>query len=124
MMGQPSWSDDDRFATREARQQNIDALWELLGAWTREQSKFDVAREGQRRRIPCFPVNTIDDLMKDQHLEERRFFVPIDHPVAGTLRLPGVPYRLSDARVPAGTDTAPLLGQHNETVLASIKGSP
>ena len=124
MMGQPSWAEDERFATREARQENIDALWELLAAWTRGRSKFDIAREGQQRRIPCFPVNTVEDLMRDRHLEERRFFVPIDHPVAGSFKLPGVPYRLSDARVPAGSEPAPRLGQHNETVLADVRGRP
>ena len=123
MMGQPSWAEDERYATRAARQENIDGLWELLAAWTRGRSKFEIAREGQRRRIPCFPVNTIEDLMRDQHLEERQFFVPIDHPVAGYLKLPGVPYRLSDARVPAGLEPAPRLGQHNETVLAGVRRS-
>jgi crotonobetainyl-CoA:carnitine CoA-transferase CaiB-like acyl-CoA transferase len=124
MMGQPSWANDDRFATREARQDNIGGLWELLSVWTRTRSKFDIAREGQSRRIPCFPVNTVEDLMKDRHLEERQFFVPVEHPVAGSLRLPGVPYRLSDARVPAGSVPAPRLGQHNETVLAGVRGQP
>jgi benzylsuccinate CoA-transferase BbsE subunit len=124
MMGQPSWSEDERFATREARQENIDALWELLSVWTRDQSKFDIAREGQRRRIPCFPVNTIEDLMRDPHLEERQFFVPIVHPIAGPLKLPGVPYRLSDARGPSGTEPAPRLGEHNEAILAGVRGKP
>jgi crotonobetainyl-CoA:carnitine CoA-transferase CaiB-like acyl-CoA transferase len=124
MMGQPSWSQDERFATREARQENIDELWELLSVWTRARSKFDIAREGQQRRIPCFPVNTVEDLMTDRHLEERRFFVPIDHPVAGSFKLPGVPYKLSDAHVPASSEPAPQLGQHNETVLADVRGKP
>ena len=124
MMGQPSWAEDERFATREARQANIDELWELLADWTRGRSKFDIAREGQGRRIPCFPVNTVEDLMRDRHLEERQFFVPIDHPIAGSFKLPGVPYRLSDAHVPAGSEPAPLLGQDNATVLADVRAKP
>ncbi len=117
MMGNPDWSDDPKFNTRDARQKNAGELWELLSEWTSQRSKQDIAREGQRRRIPCFPVNTVKDLMTDPHLEDRRFFVPIGHPVAGELRYPGVPYRLSETTLPLDKMPAPTLGQHNEEVL-------
>ena len=117
LMGNPEWSDDPKFNTRDARQKNSGELWELLSEWTSQRSKQDIAREGQRRRIPCFPVNTVKDLMTDPHLEDRRFFVPIEHPVAGELRYPSVPYRLSETNLPLGSIPAPTLGQHNEEVL-------
>ena len=119
LMGNPEWSGDERFATREARQRNFPDLWELVGEWTRLRSKFDIAREGQARRIPCFPVNTVGDLLRDEHLAHRRFFVTIDHPEAGPLDYPGVPYRLSNTALPLDAGPAPLLGQHNETVLGT-----
>ena len=117
LMGNPDWGEDERFVTRDARQRNFPALWELVSDWTRHRSKFDIAREGQERRIPCFPVNTVEDLLRDPHLEERRFFVAIDHPVAGSLKYPGVPYRLSNTTLPLDARPAPLLGQHSESVL-------
>ena len=117
MMGNPDWSEDPKFNTRDARQKNSGELWELLSEWTSQRSKQDIAREGQRRRIPCFPVNTVKDLMRDPHLADRRFFVPISHPVAGELRYPGVPYRLSATTLPLDRMPAPTLGQHNDEVL-------
>ena len=117
MMGNPDWSDDPKFNTRDARQKNSGELWELLSEWTSQRSKQDIAREGQERRIPCFPVNTVKDLMTDPHLADRRFFVPISHPVAGELRYPGVPYRLSATTLPLDRMPAPTLGQHNDEVL-------
>ena len=117
LMGNPDWSEDPKFATRDARQKNAGELWLLLSEWTSQRSKQDIAREGQRRRIPCFPVNTVKDLMTDPHLEDRRFFVPIEHPVAGELRYPGVPYKLSETNLPLGRLPAPTLGQHNDEVL-------
>ena len=119
LMGSPEWSDDPRFNTRDARQQNSDELWALLSEWTRRRSKQDIAREGQRRRIPCFPVNTVKDLMADPHLEDRRFFVPISHPAAGELRYPGVPYKLSETDLPLGNLPAPTLGERNDEILHS-----
>jgi crotonobetainyl-CoA:carnitine CoA-transferase CaiB-like acyl-CoA transferase len=118
LMGNPDWSDDPKFNTRSARQQNSLELWELLAAWTGQRSRFDIARDGQQRRIPCFPVNTVSDLLADPHLKERRFFVSIDHPVAGTFQYPSVPYRLSKTPLTLGSRPAPTLGQHNAEVLS------
>ncbi len=114
LMGNPEWSDDPKFNTRSARQQNSLELWELLAAWTSQRSRFDIARDGQERRIPCFPVNTVSDLLTDPHLEDRRFFVSIDHPVAGTFQYPGVAYRMSNTPLTLGSRPAPTLGQHND----------
>ena len=116
-MENPDWGDDPKYSTRAARQRNSNQLWELLSSWTRPRSKYEIAREGQRRRIPCFPVNTVSDLLSDPHLEERKFFVTIEHPLAGEIRHPGVAYRLSGADLPLHRP-APTLGQHNRDVLA------
>ncbi len=72
---------------------------------------------GQERRVACFPVNTVGDLLDNNHLRERPFFVEIDHPEAGPLRYPGVAYRLADTPLPLDSRPAPLLGQHNGAIL-------
>ena len=117
VMGNPDWSDDERFATREAREANTSELWGLLSEWSRRFSKFDVARWGQGRRIPCFPVNTAEDLFTDPHLAHREFFSELEHPVAGTLRYPGAAYRLSNSPASANRRAAPMLGEHNHLLL-------
>ncbi len=114
VMGQPEWADDVRFRTREARQQNTPELWERLSQWSRQHSKHDIARWGQDKRIPCFPANTVEELLSDEHLAARHFFVEIDHPVAGRLQYPGVPYTFSNTPLPLKARPAPLLGQHND----------
>ena len=113
LMGNPAWATDERFASREARQRNFPELWRLVGEWTSDRSKYDIARDGQEHRIPCFPVNTVEDLLNDPHLEQREFFVTIDHPVAGRLKYPGVPYKLSNTVLPLDVRPAPTLGEHN-----------
>lgn len=118
MMGSPDWATDPKYDTRAARQRNADSLWALLAEWTRPRSKYEIAREGQRRRIPCFPVNTVSDLLSDAHLAARDFFISINHPVAGALAHPGAAYRLSKTRLPLGARPAPTLGQHNDEVFA------
>ena len=114
LMGNPAWAAEERFITREGRERNFPELWELVGQWTQGRSKHTIARMGQQRRIPCFPVNTVSDLFRDEHLREREFFVEMAHPIAGTLRYPGAAYRLSNARLPLAERPAPLLGEHND----------
>ena len=120
LMGNPEWAAEERFATRDAREVNTAELWELLGQWSRNYSKFDIARWGQERRIPCFPSNTVADLLASNQLEHREFFVEMDHPVAGKLKYPGSAARPAGTPLPLGTRPAPLLGQDNDRIFAEL----
>jgi crotonobetainyl-CoA:carnitine CoA-transferase CaiB-like acyl-CoA transferase len=116
-MGSPSWSQQERFSTRSGRQQNYESLWEYISAWTRNYSKHEIAGWGQENHIPCFPVNTVDDLFGDEQFSFRNFFVETDHPILGTLKIPGVPYKLSEMDLHLIGSPAPFLGQHNKDLL-------
>jgi crotonobetainyl-CoA:carnitine CoA-transferase CaiB-like acyl-CoA transferase len=120
VMGNPTWSTDDRYSTRDARQKNSPSLWKLLSDWSINYSKHEIARLGQEQRVPCFPVNTVLDLMSDGHLAHREFFVEMDHPEAGTLKYPGAAYKLSNSDLPLTARPAPLLGQHNQEILEGL----
>lgn len=120
VMGGPPWANDDRYATRDARQKNSLSLWKLLSDWSSGYSKHEIARMGQEQRIPCFPVNTVLDLLDDEHLAHREFFVEIDHPAAGTLKYPGAAYKLSNTPLPLAARPAPLLGEHNHSILDNL----
>ena len=113
LMGRPAWAEEPRFQTREGRERHFPQLWELVGQWTRAHAKHDVARWGQERRIPCFPANTVRDWFNDAHLKFRGFFNDVEHPVAGRLTYPGVPYRFSNLTLPLTARPAPRLGEHN-----------
>ena len=123
VMSNPPWATDERFVTREARQGHSQELWQLLADWTSQLSKHEVARMGQERRIPCFPVNTVADLLDDGHLAEREFFVEFDHAVAGTMKYPGVAYRFSNSPLPLDSRPAPLLGEHNDQIIEALEQS-
>ena len=120
VMGGPLWATDERYATRDARQRNSPSLWKLLSDWSINHSKHEIARMGQEQRVPCFPVNTVQDLLSDEHLAHRGFFVEMEHPVAGVLRYPGAAYRFSNSQLPLTERPAPLLGEHNREVLDSL----
>ena len=120
VMGGPPWATDERYATRDARQRNSPSLWKLLSDWSINHSKHEIARMGQEQRVPCFPVNTVQDLLSDEHLAHRGFFVEMEHPVAGVLRYPGAAYRFSNSQLSLTERPAPLLGEHNREILDSL----
>jgi crotonobetainyl-CoA:carnitine CoA-transferase CaiB-like acyl-CoA transferase len=80
---------------------------------TSSQSVEALYREGQRRHIALTPVNTAADIARDRHLAARDYFVEIDHPEAGRLRLPGPPYRLSETPWRLSRP-APRVGEHGQ----------
>lgn len=71
---------------------------ELLDGWTEEltatYTKAELFAQGQARGVPVTPVTTIADLLADPHLEATRFWVDVDDPTLGPIRLPGPPWRL------------------------------
>ena len=119
IMGNPEWAQMELFENRLARGANFDALQVFLQEWCRDQSVQELYEAAQRRRVPFAPVSTMGDLLASPHLRARGFFATLEHPVAGTLTVPGAPYRMS-ATPWALRRPAPCLGQHTEEVLAEV----
>ena len=62
------------------------------------------------------PVNTPRDLVENQQLAIRNYFLPVEHPELGTtITYPGAPYKLSEAPWQIW-NRAPLIGEHNEEI--------
>ncbi len=75
--------------------------------------------EAQRRDIPSTPLLRISELVEHEHTRSRGWMKELDHPVVGTYRAPGTPYRMSETPW-AVRRPAPRLGEHTEEVLAEI----
>ena len=121
LMGDPDWAHLDIFKDVFSRAENWETLEPLLSAWLSSKGKQEFYREAQAKRIPVAPVNTVEDVVRSDHLSARGFFVESDHPVAGTLRYPGPVMKLSQTPPDTG-GRAPLLGEHNEEVLCGRLG--
>ncbi|MBI3965369.1 MAG: CoA transferase [Chloroflexi bacterium] len=116
----PEWySSDPRFRSRlEISWKYADEMDERLSTWLGEHPKEEIFHLCQARGIPFTPVYSLAEVAESEHLQARDFFVEYDHPVAGRVRTPGAPYRLSETpwrlRRPA-----PTLAQDNREVLGS-----
>lgn len=113
----PEWySADERFKDRlEISRLYAEEMDELLAPWLMEHDKEEIFHEAQARGIPFAPVYSTEEVVGNEHLDERGYFVEMDHPVAGPLRYPGAPYVMGDSPWELRTP-APLLGEHNEEI--------
>jgi len=73
----------------------------------------------QSVRIPCAPVNNLEQAVHDEQVLSRNMIVEVPHPKGGSTRMPGNPVKLSDTHEDTFTPP-PTLGQHNEEVFAAL----
>jgi CoA:oxalate CoA-transferase len=119
MMGDPEWSKEPMFADPLQRNGYIIELNMLISAWTQEHTAEEVNNLALQYGVPCSLVRNVKDLVNDEQLAFREFWQEIDHAIAGKLKYPGAPFRLSGT--PASFERpAPLLGEHNEKVYGDI----
>ncbi|MEE8422451.1 MAG: CoA transferase, partial [Dehalococcoidia bacterium] len=99
---------------------NADEIDRRMDAWLAKHDKFEVVRRAQELRLPFTEVLTPVETLNDAHLEERGFFLEVEHPQAGTVRQPG-PAAFMTA-TPWRSGRAPLLGEHGDEVLGEWLG--
>ena len=122
MLGSPDWQENNRYRDRRAMaEQYPEEAEALIAPWFLERTKEEIFSVCMEHKVPCAPVRTIEEVVDDPHLNQRGFFVEIDHPTAGKLTHPGSPFRLSRTPGEIG-GPAPLLGQHNQEVYCGRLG--
>jgi crotonobetainyl-CoA:carnitine CoA-transferase CaiB-like acyl-CoA transferase len=111
----------DRFAARGARVREADEVRKLIEDAVADKDAKDLFLDGAKRRLLTGFVQAADDLLACPHLEARGFWAEIDHPATGTHRFPGELLKLSKTPITIRR-RSPLLGEHNDEVLASELG--
>jgi len=115
VMGNPEWMQLEMFQDMFVRAQNADAMYPLIEQWTMEHSKREIMEKCQAAGCPITAVFTIGEAAEHPHLRERGYIVDVPHPVLGTIRDLGAPFKLP-ASPGRPERPAPLLGEHDQQV--------
>ncbi|MBN1663072.1 MAG: CoA transferase, partial [Deltaproteobacteria bacterium] len=118
VIGKPELMLDPRFAAMASRKKNEKALDQIITSWTRQRDRDWMVTEFLNAGLACAPSRDGKDIYADRHLQERKFFVTINHPERGELILAGPPWKVSGCEMPA--IHAPLLGEHNNLVFKEL----
>ncbi|HTI38249.1 MAG TPA: CoA transferase [Vicinamibacterales bacterium] len=117
----PALASDARFATNSDRVHHYGELRSVLSGifvrWTRDR----VVRALTDAGVPCGAVRSVTEALADPQLAAREMIVPLDHPIAGHVRVLGNPMKLSETS-PAIRTPPPSLGQHTAAILQNEVG--
>ncbi|MEP7306531.1 MAG: CoA transferase [Acidobacteriota bacterium] len=113
--------DDERFRTNRQRVMQYDELRPILGSVLARDSRRSWIDRLQAVGVPCGSVRDLGEVFADPQLAARDMVTSVEHATIGSLRLLGVPVKLSDT--PGMVRTAPpSLGQHTQAVLRAELG--
>lgn len=119
-IGYPQGMSDPRFATHEARLENINALDDLIQGHLVKLSLEEALQFFAERDITAGPICDISDLMRHPYIQERQLLVPTTTPDGQTLSVHAAPYRINGKRPPIRR-AAPAIGQDNARWLGQSK---
>jgi crotonobetainyl-CoA:carnitine CoA-transferase CaiB-like acyl-CoA transferase len=107
---------DPRFATQAARAANIEAMLAFTAEVLKTKTTAEWLKLLDAADIPCGPVQTLEELRDDPHLNDVGFFAHYDHPSEGGMTIPRPAVWMSET--PPEIETlAPQLGAHTREIL-------
>jgi benzylsuccinate CoA-transferase BbsF subunit len=119
--GHAEWARDPRFATLAERKANEDALEAELAGWAAAQDGPAALARLQTSGVPAGLVLNATEVLADEQLTARGYFVYLDHAEAGRRAYDGSGFRLSRTPVELRR-AAPLLGEHTWEIATDILG--
>jgi len=115
----PDLFEDGRFATREARIANQEALIELFGGLFARQTRDEWCRRLQREDVPHAPMYDTSEALGDPQAVHLQLATSAMHPVMGLFRTVRSPVSFDGERALA-VRAPPTLDEHRTEILASL----
>lgn len=117
--GAPEHADDERFVDHNARIDNVEALYALVGELAATHTTDEWEEFCAANSIPAAPVRDLADLNRDPHIAAVKLISEVEHPTEGTynyVRDP-VSYSASSTHI---RHHAPRLGEHTRPILDDL----
>jgi crotonobetainyl-CoA:carnitine CoA-transferase CaiB-like acyl-CoA transferase len=111
--------EDPRFATNRQRVTGYDEVWRFIADRLRTEPRQYWIDRLTAAGIPCGSVRNLQELFADPQIHAREMVAQLEHATIGSLRVLGVPVKLSDT--PGAVRTPPpRLGEHTDAVLQDL----
>jgi len=118
-IGRPELKDDPRYANNIDRVQRRGELADELRPTFLTRTAEEWVDLFLSAGVPAGPINDYSVALDNEHVHHRKAVIEIAHPVEGSFKALGFPAKLS--HTPAAVRRPPpLLGQHNEEILAEL----
>ena len=115
----PELAGDPRFATNGDRVAQRELLRPILASRFVGQPTAAWLEWLEAAEIPCGPIRGVLEAFESDQAQARAMAVDVEHPLLGTLRQVGVPFKFG--ATPATIRSAPpLLGEHSAEILTEL----
>lgn len=111
----------------EKYSKNVDRLRDdeyidsIVREWIGQMDYIEMKEIVDREGVPVNLIYSIEDIFNDPHYQDRNNIVELDHPLFGTIKMPGI--------TPVFSETpgeikwiGPEIGQHNEEIIKGLIG--
>lgn len=116
--GFEDWLTNPDFNTADARDRHKQAIYDRVGAWAIDKTKYEVTEILSKAGVPVAPVLSTKEIMEDQSLYDGNTLVKINQGgKVGEFVTVGVPFTISNYQPSYGP--CPELGGNTEEVLKS-----
>ncbi|MBW2543685.1 MAG: CoA transferase [Deltaproteobacteria bacterium] len=122
-VGAPEWTEDERFRSNELRNQNADALKQLIESALAHRATSEWLEVLQRAELPCGPLNDIAQLIADPQVTHRNMIVSAEDETGDGLQMAGNPIKLSAHEDPTTRPAAPALDADRRRILAELEAA-
>jgi len=130
VLGLPGLSTDSRFRTNADRVANRAILIPILEKQFLTKTREEWVDLLEGKGFPLGPLRTVGEAFACPQAVARNMIEEMDHPLAGTIRLPRTPVTFSNRNAESDDLQTnhnmklppPVLGQHTEEILSSVLG--
>ena len=118
-LDKPMWLADERFATPSARDKHVNERLLMTQEVLKTRTTAEWMLRLEAHDVPCAPALKRSEVIDHPQVMASGTVVEVDHPAAGRLRQARSPaiFDRTPSRIRHG---APLLGEHNDEVLAEL----
>ena len=114
---------DERYRTNPERIVNRGTLIPIMEDAFAARPSSEWMRILETAKVPCGPINTIDQVFNDPQVQHRQMRRDVEHPHAGTIPLTANPIRMLDHDTTA-QKAPPRLGEDTARILTDVLALP
>ncbi|MFO0880436.1 MAG: CoA transferase [Gemmataceae bacterium] len=119
-LGRPDLLENPDYKTNALRRAHVDQLETDLERTLRKRSTADWLDALNKAGVPCGPVNSVAEVVKDPQVAARNMIVAINDPVIGKLQVAGNPIKLSGVPERADHAAPPSVDGDRAAILALL----
>ena len=122
VLERPDLLENPDYKTNALRHAHVDILQADIEGALRNRSTQQWIEALNAAGVPCGPVNTIAEVVKDPQVAARHMIVSIADPVIGNLQVAGNPIKLSSVSERMEHQAPPELDGDRDEILALLNG--